>query len=66
MKLTLKKKNAISVAVWAILTAVNLLALVMTEENIYGFLMLFCLIWFLSEDKEYKEKYPEKKENNQE
>lgn len=66
MKLTLKKKDAICVAVWVILTAANLLALVMTEENTYGFLMLFCLIWFLNEDREYKQKYPEKKENNQE
>ena len=25
----------------------------------------FALIWFLNEDREYKQKYPEKKENNQ-
>lgn len=65
MKLTSKTKDAINVAVWAILTAANLLALVMTEENTYGFMMIFCLVWCLNEDREYKEKYPEKTENNQ-
>ena len=65
MKMNQKKWDAVNVAFWAIFTAANLLALVMTEENVYGFLMLFCLIWFLNEDREYKQKYPEKKENNQ-
>lgn len=65
MKLTSKTKDTINVAVWAILTAANLLALVMTEENTYGFMMIFCLVWFLNEDRGYKEKYPEKTENNQ-
>ena len=66
MKLNLKIKDAISVAVWAILTMANLIALVWTKENIYGFLMLFCLVWFLSEDREYQEKYPEKKDPKKE
>lgn len=65
MKMTQKIWDAVNVAFWAIFTAANLFALVMTEENVYGFLMLFCLIWFLNEDREYKQKYPEKKENNQ-
>lgn len=65
MKLTPKKKDTISIVVWIILTMANMLALFFTENNLYGFLMLFCLIWFLNEDREYKEKYPEKKENNQ-
>ena len=65
MKMTQKKWDAANVAFWAIFTAANLLALVMTEENVYGFLMLFYLIWFLNEDREYKQKYPEKKDNNQ-
>ena len=66
MKLNLKIKDAISVAVWAILTMDNLIALVWTKENIYGFLMLFCLVWFLSEDRECQEKYPEKKDPKKE
>lgn len=67
MKFDKKKlRDAIICIVWAILTIVNLIALFCTEENVYGFLMLFCLIWFLNEDREYKQKYPEKKENNQE
>ena len=65
MKMNKKKRDAVNVTFWAIFTAANLLALVMTEENVYGFLMLFSLIWFLNEDREYKQKYPEKKENNQ-
>ena len=50
---------------WAALTIVNAIAMLATEENVYGFLTLFSLIWFLNEDREYKQKYPEKKENNQ-
>lgn len=65
MKLTPKTKDTISIVVWIILTMANMLALFMTEDNLYGFLMIFCLVWFLSENREYKEKYPEKKENNQ-
>lgn len=65
MKLTPKKKDALSCLLWAILTIVNAIAMLTTEENVYGFLMLSCLIWFLNEDREYKQKYPEKKENNQ-
>lgn len=60
-------KDAIVCIVWAVLTIANLITLFCTKESIYGFLMLFCTIWFLNEDREYKEKYPEKKEeNNQE
>ena len=65
MKLTSKKKDALSCLLWAVLTIVNTIAMLATEENVYGFLMLSCLIWFLNEDREYKQKYPEKKENNQ-
>lgn len=65
MKLTSKKKDALSCLLWAILTIANAIAMLTTEENVYGFLMLSCLIWFLNEDREYKQKYPEKKENNQ-
>lgn len=65
MKMTQKKKDALSCLLWAILTVANTIAMLATKENIYGFLMLFCLIWFLNEDREYKQKYPEKKENNQ-
>lgn len=65
MKLTPKKKDALSCLLWAALTIVNAIAMLATEENVYGFLTLFSLIWFLNEDREYKQKYPEKKENNQ-
>ena len=65
MKLTPKKKDALNCLLWATLTIVNAIAMLTTEENVYGFLMLSCLIWFLNENREYKQKYPEKKENNQ-
>ena len=65
MKLTPKKKDALSCLLWVALTIANGIAMLTTEENVYGFLMLSCLIWFLNEDREYKQKYPEKKENNQ-
>ena len=65
MKLTPKKKDALICLLWAVLTLANTIAMLTTEEHIYGFLMLFCLIWFLNEDREYKQKYPEKEENNQ-
>ena len=65
MKLTPKKKDALSCLWWAVLTIANVIAMLATEENVYGFMMLFCLIWFLNEDREYKQKYPEKTENNQ-
>lgn len=65
MKLTLKKKDALICLLWAVIAIVNTIAMLATEENVYGFLMLFSLIWFLNEDREYKQKYPEKKENNQ-
>ena len=65
MKLTPKKKDALNCLLWVVLTIVNAIAMLATEENVYGFLMLFSLIWFLNEDREYKQKYPEKKENNQ-
>ena len=65
MKLTPKKKDALICLLWVALTIANGIAMLATEENVYGFLMLFSLIWFLNEDREYKQKYPEKKENNQ-
>ena len=65
MKLTSKKEDALNCLLWAVLTIVNAIAMLTTEENVYGFLMLSCLIWFLNEDREYKQKYPEKKKNNQ-
>ena len=65
MKLTPKKKDALSCLLWVVLTIANSIAMLTTEENVYGFLMLFSLIWFLNENREYKQKYPEKKENNQ-
>jgi len=65
MKLTPKKKDALSCLLWVVLTIANGIAMLATEENVYGFLMLFSLIWFLNKDREYKQKYPEKKENNQ-
>ena len=65
MNLTPKKKDALNSLLWAILTIANSIAILATEENVYGFLMLFCLIWFLNEDREYKQKYPDKKEDNQ-
>ena len=65
MKLIPKKKDALICILWAILTIANGIAMLATEENGYGFLMLSCLIWFLNEDRGYKQKYPEKKENNQ-
>ena len=65
MKLTPKKKDALNCLLWAVLSIVNAIEMLTTEENVYGFLMLSCLIWFLNEDREYKQKYPEKKENNQ-
>ena len=65
MKLTPKKKDALNCLLWAVLSIVNAIAMLTTEENVYGFLMLSCLIWFLNEDREFKQKYPEKKENNQ-
>lgn len=61
MKLTSKKKDALSCLLWVFLTIANGIAMLATEENVYGFLMLFSLIWFLNEDREYKQKYPEKK-----
>ena len=65
MKLTPKKKDALICLLWVVLTIANAIAMLATEENVYGFLMLSCLIWLLNEDREYKQKYPEKKENNQ-
>lgn len=65
MKLTPKKKDALICLLWVVLTIANGIAMLATEENVYGFLMLFSLIWFLNENREYKQKYPEKKENNQ-
>ena len=65
MKLTPKKKDALICLLWVVLTIANSIAMLATEENVYGFFMLFSLIWFLNEDREYKQKYPEKKENNQ-
>lgn len=65
MKLIPKKKDALNCLLWAVFTIVNAIAMLTTEENVYGFLMLSSLIWFLNEDREYKQKYPEKKENNQ-
>ena len=65
MKLTPKKKDALNCLLWAVIAIVNFIAMLSTEENVYGFLMLFSLIGFLSEAREYKQKYPEKKENNQ-
>ena len=65
MKLTPKKKDALSCLLWVVLTIANAIAMLATEENVYGFLMLSSLIWFLNENREYKQKYPEKKENNQ-
>ena len=65
MKLTPKKKDALNCLLWAVLSIVNAIEMLTTEENVYGFLMLSCLIWFLNEDREYKQKYPEKKENSQ-
>ena len=65
MKLTPKKKDALNCLLWTVLTIANGIAMLATEENVYGFLMLSCLIWFLNEDREYKQKYPEKKEDNQ-
>ena len=65
MKLAPKKKDALICLLWAVLTIANGIAMLATEENVYGFLMLFSFIWFLNEDREYKQKYPEKKENNQ-
>ena len=65
MKLTPKKKDALSCLLWVVLTIANGIAMLATEENVYGFLMLFSLIWFLNEDREYKQKYPEKTKNNQ-
>ena len=65
MKLTSKKKDALSCLLWAVFTIANAIAMLATEENVYGFLMLFSFIWFLNEDREYKQKYLEKKENNQ-
>lgn len=65
MKLTPKKKDALSCLLWVVLTIANAIAMLATEENVYGFLMLFSLLWFLNEDREYKQKYPKKKENNQ-
>ena len=65
MKLTPKKKDALICLLWVVLTIANGIAMLATEENVYGFLMLFSLIWFLNEDREYKQKYPEKKEDNQ-
>lgn len=65
MKLTPKKKDALSCLLWVVLTIANGIAMLATEKNVYGFLMLFSLIWFLNENREYKQKYPEKKENNQ-
>lgn len=65
MKLTSKKKDALSCLLWAVLTIANSITMLATEENVYGFLMIFSLIWFLNEDRKYKQEYPEKKENNQ-
>lgn len=65
MKLTPKKKDALRCLLWAVLTISNAIAMLATEENVCGFLMLSCLIWFLNEDREYKQKYPEKKEDSQ-
>ena len=65
MKLTPRKKDALACLLWVALTIANGIAMLATEENVYGFLMLFSLIWFLNEDREYKQKYPEKKKNNQ-
>lgn len=65
MKLTKKTRDAIGCIVWCSFTLICLVAQLFSEDYRLGFLMLFSLIMFLNEDKEYKERYPEKKENNQ-
>lgn len=62
MKLNKKKLDELQVSVWALLTMACLVALLFTREDAFGFCSLFCLIWFLHDDREYKQKYPEKKE----
>lgn len=64
MKLPKKKLAALNVLVWAVLCMLSLVALMLTERSAFGFTAIFTLIWFLYEDKEYKEKYPEKKEGD--
>ncbi|MBQ8888222.1 MAG: hypothetical protein IJY59_01885 [Bacteroidaceae bacterium] len=62
MKLTQKKIDALNVLVWVVLCIASLVAMMITEKNTYGFCSIFCLIWFLNEDREYKTKYPKKED----
>lgn len=54
-----KKRDALGCIMWAGLSVANLVALLLTRDDTYGFIMLFCLIWFLNEDREFKRKYGE-------
>lgn len=63
MKPNKKKLDALHVVVWCLLTMASLVALMLTHKDAFGFCSLFCLIWFLHEDYEYKQKYPKKKKN---
>lgn len=62
MKLNKKKLDALNVLLWCLLTMASLVALMLTHKDAFGFCSLFCLIWFLYEDYDYKQKYPKKEE----
>lgn len=51
--------DAMQVVFWAFMCMLSLVLLLMTERSAYGFCSIFCLIWFLSEDYDYKKKYPD-------
>lgn len=63
--MTPRKRDALYCIAWFILIIANTAALLLYRENEYGFLMLFSLIMFLNDNKEYKQKYWRDKENNQ-
>lgn len=62
MKLNKKKLDALNVLLWCLLTMASLVALMLTHKDAFGFCSLFCLIWFLYKDHDYKQKYPKKEE----
>lgn len=64
MKMTKKKWDALLCLVWAVVTFSCMVAYVVTLRSEYGFASVMSLIWFLNEDREFKQKYPEKKEEN--
>ena len=51
MNLYKKKLDALNGLLWCLLTMASLVALILTHKDAFGFCSLFCLIWFLYEDR---------------